>query len=57
MSGSNIIFNDKKIKKSNFYENKKVFNMYDIPPGNKASWRRCNDVALYVPATSQVRLK
>ena len=27
------------------------------PPGNKTSWRRRNDVSLYVPVTSQVRLK
>ena len=27
------------------------------PPGNKTSWRRRNDVSLYVPATLQVRLK
>ena len=27
------------------------------PPGNKVSWRCRNDVYLYVPATSQVRLK
>ena len=30
MSGKNIIFDDKKINKSNFYENKKLFNIYDI---------------------------
>ena len=28
-----------------------------IPPGIKTLWRRRNDVSLYVPATSQVRLK
>ena len=28
-----------------------------VPPGNKTSWGRHNDVFLYVPATSQVRLK
>ena len=28
-----------------------------VPPGNKMSWWRHNDVFLYVPATSQVRLK
>ena len=27
------------------------------PPGNKASWRRSNEVSLYVPVTSQVRLR
>ena len=27
------------------------------PPGIKMSWRRCSDVSLYVPVTSQVRLK
>ena len=30
MSGKNIIFDDKKINKSNFYKNKKLFNIYDI---------------------------
>ena len=28
-----------------------------IPPGNMTSWRRCHDIALYLSATSQVRLK
>ena len=30
MSGKNIIFDDKKINKSNFHRNKKLFNIYDI---------------------------
>ena len=30
MSGKNIIFDDQKINKSNFYRNKKLFNIYDI---------------------------
>ena len=30
MSGKNIHFDDKKISKSNFYKNKKLFNIYDI---------------------------
>ena len=30
MSGRNFIFDDKKISKSNFYKNKKLFNIYDI---------------------------
>ena len=30
MSGKKIIFNDKKINKSNFYRNKKLFQIYDI---------------------------
>ena len=30
MSGQNIIFSDKKINKSSFYKNKKLFNIYDI---------------------------
>ena len=29
MSGKNIIFNDKKINESNFYENKKLFKKND----------------------------
>ena len=30
MSGKNIIFDDKKINKSNFYKNKILLNIYDI---------------------------
>ena len=30
MSGKNVIFDDKKISKSNFYKSKKLFNIYDI---------------------------
>ena len=30
MSGKNIIFDDKKINKSSFHKNKKLFNIYDI---------------------------
>ena len=29
MCGKNILFDDKKINKSNFYKNKNVFNIYD----------------------------
>ena len=30
MSGNNIVFNDKKIKKSNFYKSKKLFKTHEI---------------------------
>ena len=30
MSGKSINFDDKKINKSNFYKNKKIFNIYDL---------------------------
>ena len=30
MSGQNIIFDDKKINKSNVYKNKKLFSIYNI---------------------------
>ena len=30
MSGKSINFDDKKISKSNFYENKNIFNIYDL---------------------------
>ena len=30
MSGKSIYFDDKKISKSNFYKNKKIFNIYDL---------------------------
>ena len=50
MSGKNIIFDDKKINKSNFYKNKKLFSIYDIevdkiliskkgPYGKKSSFK------------------
>ena len=50
MSGKNIIFNDKKINKSNFYKNKKLFKIDDIdinkilvskkePYGKKSSFK------------------
>ena len=30
MSGKSINFDNKKINKSNFYKNKKIFNIYDL---------------------------
>ena len=30
MSGKNIKFDGKNIRKSNFYKNKKIFNIYDL---------------------------
>ena len=50
MSGKNIIFDDKKINKSNFYQNKILLNIYDIeaakilvskkePYGKKSSFK------------------
>ena len=50
MSGKNIIFNDKEIKKSTFYKNKKIYSTDDInvynqlvseeePYGNKTSFK------------------
>ena len=30
MSGKNVKFDDKNICKSNFYKNKKIFNIYDL---------------------------
>ena len=34
MSGKNIIFDDKKIKRSSFYQNKKINNIEDIDVNN-----------------------
>ena len=34
MSGKNINFNDKKIRKSNFYKNKKISNIEEIDVNN-----------------------
>ena len=34
MSGKNINFNDKKIRKRNFYKNKKINNIEDIDVNN-----------------------
>ena len=50
MSGKNIIFDDKKVSKSNFHKNKILFNIYDIdvdktlifkkePYGKKSSFK------------------
>ena len=50
MIGKNIIFDDKKISKKNFYKNKNLFNIYDIdvdkillskkePYGKKSSFK------------------
>ena len=50
MSGKNIIFNDKKVKKSTFYKNKRIYSTDDInvnnilvseeePYGNKNSFK------------------
>ena len=50
MIGKNIIFDDKKISKKNFYKNKNLFNLYDIdvdkillskkePYGRKSSFK------------------
>ena len=50
MSEKNVIFNDKKISKSNFYKNKKLFNIGDTdvnktliskkePYGKKSSFK------------------
>ena len=63
MSGKNINFNDKKIRKSNFYKNKKINNIEDIdvnnilvskkePYGNKNSLKdfiRYNDNGIIRP--------
>ena len=35
MSGKKVIFDDKKIDKSNFCKNKKLFNIYDIKKKQK----------------------
>ena len=34
MSGKTIIFNDKKVRKSNFYKNKKIYRIEDIDINN-----------------------
>ena len=39
MSGKSINFDDKKINKSNFYKNKKLFNIHDLD-ANKISVSR-----------------
>ena len=40
MSGKNIIFNDKKIRKSIFYKNKKINNIKDIDVNNILAFKR-----------------
>ena len=44
MSGQSIIFDDKKIKKSNFYKNKKLFKM-DDRDANKILFQTKNHMA------------
>ena len=57
MSGKNIIFDDKKINKSNVYKNKKLFNIYNIevdkiliskkePYGKKSSFKYFLDIMI-----------
>ena len=57
MSRKNISFDDKKIKKSNFYKNKKLLNIYDIdvdkiliskkePYGKKANLNTVLDIMI-----------
>ena len=36
MGGKNINFDEEKIKKSNFYKNKYIFNIYDIGVSRKS---------------------
>ena len=51
-----VFFSLKRRSKQDFF-NFWWGNTKKSPPGNKTSRRRRNDVSLYVPATSQVRLK
>ena len=53
MSGKNINFNDKKIKKSTFYKNKTVNNIEDIDLNNilvskKEAYRNKNSVKYFI---------
>ena len=47
MSGKNIIFDDKKIQKSSFYKNKKLFNIYDIEVDKIPTFK--NDFLKWLP--------
>ena len=47
MSGKNIIFDDKKINKSSFYKNKKLFNIYDIEVDKIPTFK--NDFLKWLP--------
>ena len=40
MSGKNIVFNDEKISKSNFYENKKLLKIDDIDVNKILTFKR-----------------
>ena len=53
MNGKNINFNDKKIKKTEFYKNKKIFNIDDIDfskilVSKKEQYRKYNSVKYFV---------
>ena len=53
MNGNSINFNDKKFKKSNFYKNKKIFNISDIVVNNilvseKEKYGKCNSFQHFI---------
>ena len=56
MSGNSIKFDDKKIKKSNFYKNKKIFNINDIDVNSilvskKEKYAKCNSFQHFLGIT------
>ena len=48
MSGKSINFDDKKINKSNFYKNKKLFNLNDIDANKKESYGTKNSLKYFI---------
>ena len=51
MSGKNINFNDKKIRKSDFYKNKKINNIEDIDVNNVMMLQTANWMISYLLKT------
>ena len=56
MSGTSINFDDKKINKSNFYKNKKLFNIHDLDVNKilvskKESYRAINSLKYFIRYT------
>ena len=46
MNGKNIIFDDKKVKKSNFYKNKKIFTIDNIDVNKILISKKNHDVQI-----------
>ena len=48
MSGNSISFNDKKTKESDFYKNKKIFNIDNIDVSTKETYGKNNSFKYFI---------